>query len=93
MRLCARARSTGRGSDEIFEHIADYLGLDGDIGSIEPGKLADLAVIEGNPLEDIRVSEKVRYTVINGRVYDSSTMDETVTGERKRKPFYWQKGR
>jgi len=53
---------------------AFYLGLDRDIGSLLPGKLADLIVLEKNPLEDIRNSESLRYTLVNGRLYDSRTM-------------------
>src|SRR5699024_11473629 len=44
---------------------ARYLGMDHALGSIEEGKLADLIVIDGNPLEDIRATEKVTYTMIN----------------------------
>lgn len=55
-------------------HGAWYLGLDGDLGSLSPGKLADIAVIEGNPLQDIRQSENIRYVIANGRLYDAATM-------------------
>jgi hypothetical protein len=70
---------------------AAYLGMDRDLGSIEPGKLADIAVIDGNPLKDIRQSEKVQYTVVNGRVYDAATMTEV--GAPSKRPAYWWEGR
>jgi hypothetical protein len=70
---------------------ARYIGLDRDLGSIEVGKLADLAIIDGNPLEDIRLSENVRYTVINGRLYDATTMDQLAPDQVKRKPFFFEK--
>jgi imidazolonepropionase-like amidohydrolase/Tol biopolymer transport system component len=68
---------------------ARYLGFDGDIGSLEPGKLADLIVLEDDPLENIRNSQNIRYTVLNGRIYDARTMDELGARPRERK-FYWQ---
>lgn len=69
---------------------ADYLGMHADIGSLKPGKLADLIVMDANPLEDIRNSESIIYTMINGRLYDSETMDEIGNYSKKRTPFYWE---
>ena len=67
---------------------AEYLGLDQDLGSLEPGKLADLLVIEGDVLADLRRSEHIRYTVANGRVYDAATMDQ-VWPTRVPRPRFW----
>ena len=69
---------------------ARYVGLDDDIGSIEPGKLADLVVIDGNPLEDLRRSEYVTYTMINGRVYDAATMNQIAPDEVERQAFFFE---
>jgi Tol biopolymer transport system component/imidazolonepropionase-like amidohydrolase len=55
---------------------ARSVGLDGQLGSIKPGMLADLIVIDGDPLADIRQSENVLYTMINGRLYDALTLEE-----------------
>ena len=55
---------------------AYYIGMDKDIGSIEKGKLADLMIVDGDVLSDIRQSENVAYTMINGRLYDAMKMVE-----------------
>lgn len=55
---------------------ARSIGLDNELGSIRPGLLADLIVIDGNPLLDIRQSENVLYTMINGRLYDAKTLNQ-----------------
>jgi hypothetical protein len=70
---------------------ARYIGLDADIGSIERGKLADLAIIKGNPLQRLRDSEQVTHVMLNGRLYDAVTMNEIAPGQRQRKPFYFEK--
>ena len=61
---------------------AEAIGLDGDLGSIVPGKLADLVVLEADPLDDIRNTNRIRYVMKNGRLYDGDTLDETWPRER-----------
>lgn len=68
---------------------AEYLGMERDLGSIEPGKLADLIVLDANPLDDIRNTSQIRYTMINGRLFDALEMNEVETGDFEREPFWF----
>jgi len=69
---------------------ARHLGLDQHIGSIKVGKLADLVVIDGDVLRDIRQSDNVLYIMQNGRLYESKSMNEIGNYDKKRKPFYFE---
>lgn len=72
---------------------AYYIGMEKDLGSLEVGKLADLVVMDKNPLDDIRNSESIIYTVANGRIYDAATMNEIGNYDVKRSKFYWEEAK
>lgn len=51
---------------------AESIGQAKDLGSVEPGKLADITVIEGNPLNDVSVTKNVRMVIKDGKVLDTT---------------------
>jgi len=68
---------------------AESIGYGDDLGSLEVGKLADLVVLDSNPLEDIRNSRDIRWVMKNGELYDAHTLDRVWPSPRPFPTPYW----
>jgi hypothetical protein len=55
---------------------AEAIGLGSEVGSLEPGKFADLLVLDADPLANIRNTNTLRMVMVNGRLFDANTLDE-----------------
>ncbi len=67
---------------------ASYMGakaicLDHELGSVQPGMLADLIVMDAAVLEDMQASERISFVMANGRLYDANSMEQIAPVRRK----------
>ncbi|AOH35802.1 amidohydrolase family protein [Luteimonas sp. JM171] len=70
---------------------ADYIGFGSQLGSLEVGKRADLVVLDGNPLENIRHTADTRYVMVDGRLFDVAADMAEIGNQAVPAPtFYWQ---
>jgi hypothetical protein len=70
-------------------HGAHFLGADKDLGSLETGKIADLMVLNANPLDDIHNTANIAMVMKAGRLYDADTLDEIWPEKKAFGTYYW----
>ncbi len=70
-------------------HGAEGIGVENDLGSIEPGKIADLIVLDADPLPNIRNTSRIYRVMKDGRLYDGATLAEIYPRQREVQGMYW----
>ncbi len=70
---------------------AETMGMQDDLGSLETGKLADLIVLDRNPLADIKNTNSIRYVMKAGTLWNGDTMDEVWPAKRTRPRPNWDR--
>ena len=87
--MAAKATGNMTALEIASMHGATFLGLEGDLGSVTVGKLGDLMILGGNPLEDIRQTANIQYVMKGGTLYDANSLDEIWPTPRKFGDTWW----
>ena len=88
--MLAKAAGNLRALQFATTHGAHALGLDEDLGAVAPGRLADLIVLEKDPLQDIRNTTSLRYVMKAGVLYEAASLDEIWPAARPFGPRWWK---
>jgi len=67
--------------ESATRNAAEFLGTTENVGTVTPGKFADLVLLDADPLEDIRNTERIRAVVLRGRLLDREALDGLLAGE------------
>ncbi len=87
--MAAKANGNMTALEIASMHGAMFLGMEDDIGSISVGKLADLMVLNSNPLDNIRNTADIRLVMKAGTLYDAMSLDEIWPRQRPFGDNYW----
>ena len=69
---------------------AEAIGLTEDLGSLAPGKLADIQILDADPLEDITNTNSVRYVMLNGELFDANSLEALWPVAKPAPELFWE---
>jgi Tol biopolymer transport system component len=72
-------------------HGTEAIGYGQDLGSIEPGKLADLIVLNKDPIADIHNTNSIRYVMKNGELFEGDTLNQVWPQQKPLPELWWSK--